>query len=224
MVPEADGKFRDSVVKWKYDKGQVANQLQFVNCQFRQDTKGYGLRHNSITFTRSSDYGALRQFLDFVKELPTTQYKHLTTIVLQDRGAKERKSDFKAVSQFCRDNPHILVKVRGADILPAKFLFDTLIAALRWKQIYREDSAFITKITSNPVLQQKLLRWNRVAVGPVPIPPTNLRMFPADETFNVEAFRRLCMADIHYYVFTRNTPGGFDSWIPWIEDWYKNGL
>jgi hypothetical protein len=64
----------------------------------------------------------------------------------------------------------------------------------------------------------------KAAVGTVLIPPSNFRMFPADETFDVAASQQLCKKDLNYYALTRGMPCGFDNWIPWMQDWYKNGL
>lgn len=220
------GKVPRGFGQWQLFDAQVANQLQFVSRSFRHETKGYGLRLNSITFTsvRNGDYGVLPQFRDFMMDLPKPRYKHLSTVVLRDRagGAMNCRWDRDAVIRICRKNPHILVKIyEGLTIMAES---EILFKALEIKQVFRRDPGFVMRITSDPVLQQQLLSIQQPALSVVPRLPANLRLFPANETFDAQAFHQLFMKDYLYSFFMSKIPGGFDSWIPWIEDWYKNGF
>ncbi|KAF1945688.1 hypothetical protein EJ02DRAFT_36333 [Clathrospora elynae] len=221
----ADGRVFTNVEEMPLIDGQIANQLQFVNHELRRETRGLGIRVNSITFTstQDGDYSVLRQFLDFTKQLPQPQHKHLTTIVLKDRGAQEWAVSLEAVSKFCRNNPRILVKMHKWKASPADMNF--VLAALEIKQVYRREPCFVTKITSDPTLQHELLEENRVALGIVSTLPANFRLFPVNDVFEEMNFRQACLDDKEYCDYFENAiSGGIDAWIPWIEEWYKNGF
>jgi hypothetical protein len=206
---------------------QVANQLRFVSKQLRRETRGLGVRFNTITFTavQHRDIGVYRQFLSFVKELPARQHKHLTTIVLKDRGAFESHSDLEDVNSFCRSNPHVLVKMHKWDARPMELAL--IDAALRVKQVYRKDPSFVTKITSDLSLQHDMLKDNQATTSLLPPMASNFRFFPmdADDGFDEKAFRRACASNDEFWEFAENTiTGGVDAWLPWIREWCKNGF
>jgi hypothetical protein len=171
------------------------------------------------------DVSVYRQFLSFVTELPVPQHKHLTTIVLKDRGAFESHSDLENMSNFCRNNPHVLVKLHRFDARPMELAFPD--AALRVKQVYRKDPSFVTKITSDLSLQHDLLMDNQATASLMPPMAANLRFFPmdADDGFDEKTFRRACAMNERFWDFAENTiAGGVDAWIPWIREWYKDGF
>jgi hypothetical protein len=102
-----------------------------------------------------------------------------------------------------------------------------LNAALRVKQVYRKDPSFVTKITSDLSLQHDLLMDNVPTVSLMPSVAANLRFFPmdADSGFEEVAFRRACATHEDFWDFAENTiTGGIDAWIPWIQEWYKDGF
>jgi hypothetical protein len=153
------------------------------------------------------------------------QHKHLTTIVLKDCGVFESHSDLEDISNFCRRNPHIHIKMHRFDARPLELAF--VDAALRIKQVIRKDPSFVTKITSDLSLQHDLLMDNQATASFMPPMAANLRFFPmdADDGLDEVAFRRACASHDAFWEFAENTiAGGVDAWMPWIREWYQDGF
>jgi hypothetical protein len=223
----ADGKVFTNLNDTPLIDGQVGNQIQYVNKMLRRETKGLGIRQNSIVFTgvKDRDVGVYRQLISFLKQLPVPQHKHLATIVLKDRGAFESHSHLEDISNFCRINPHVHIKLHRFDARPLELAF--VDAALRVKQVFRKDPSFVTKITSNLSLQHDLLMDNQATASLLPPVAANLRFFPtdADDGLDEVAFRRACASNDEFWEFAENTiTGGIDAWMPWIREWYQDGF
>jgi hypothetical protein len=223
----SDGRVFKNLDETPLIDGQVANQIQYCSRQLRRETRGLGIRHNTITFTgvRHLDVGVYWQLMSFLKDLPFPQYKHLTTIVLKQAGAFESHSKLEDVSTFCRSNPHVLIKMHRFDARPMDLIF--LDAAMRVKQVYRKDTSFVTRISSDLSLQHMLLTDNQATASLLPPMAANLRFFPtdADDGFDEVAFRRACATDDDFWEFAENAiSGGVDDWIPWMREWYRDGF
>lgn len=205
-------------------EGVIANQLQFVNRQLRKETKGLGIRVNTLIFASIKDHncGVLRRFLAFVKKLPSAQHKHLSTVILKDRGAREWAPNLEGVSRFCRSHPRVTVRMHMWKTHPIGH--DFILTAVLVKQVYRRDPLFVSNVTSDPWLQQRLLENNKKALSIVSALPANFRVFPAHDEFNETTFRHACAKDPICEDIAGTIAGGVDAWIPWIEAWFQDGF
>ncbi|KAF2134740.1 hypothetical protein P153DRAFT_402534 [Dothidotthia symphoricarpi CBS 119687] len=209
----------------RYPDYTLANQLQFVNRELHTVTKGLGLRYNLIIIRnhRELDKSVLRRFLKFI-ELSTIEHRNLTTIILKDRGAREREwvPNLESACKFCKRNPHIFIKLHQDKTRPDEVglvLYVTFI-----KHVYWRDPSFYARITEDSMLQQELQTGNQTALAIVPALPQSLRMFPAEKSFDETAFRYACCEDLDEGWIIGTIGGGIDTWILLIREWYKNGF
>jgi hypothetical protein len=59
-----------------------------------------------------------------------------------------------------------------------------------------------------------LLKHKRHALKVAPLPPTNLRLYPADMTFHGDIFKELVTNDERGAWIMQTIDGGVDAWIP----------
>jgi hypothetical protein len=209
------------------EKSIIANQLQFVCRQLRLETKGLSLRLNTITMigNEMQGQGVYKMFLNFTKTISASQHKHLRTIILRDGKDIEFAPwapSLEAVCNFCRSHPRVLVKYHQWKARPAGIPF--LLHAVSVKHIYRRDTSFVLLVTSDVALQKEFLNWDRSAIGLAPLLPQNLRMFPADDVFDEQAFRSAVEEDEVEGWIAETIAGGVNSWIVLIRNWYEKGL
>ncbi|KAF2640349.1 hypothetical protein P280DRAFT_550121 [Massarina eburnea CBS 473.64] len=94
----------------------VANQIQFVNRAFRQETRGLGLKFNVITFFPTLENYAIGVLARFLATCPSEKKDWLRAIVVdrfkQGTSSKSRlKSDQNVIFDFCRTHDKVKVEL-----------------------------------------------------------------------------------------------------------------
>ncbi|KAH7091162.1 hypothetical protein FB567DRAFT_577103 [Paraphoma chrysanthemicola] len=182
----------------------VANQLQFVNRQLRDETRGLGLRYNDIYIFCFSE--GVRSLL---KSLSHTQRTWLRRLVVrqdhtQDKSADEsthnedfRNSESKDNPEKCfgdwrrveQKYPKLAIHIYSSRSSVQSGTF--LATALMLQYNGRGNKSFVEMFSSSIDARRALAEL--AGEGGVPL-PTWARWFPWEDTFDESAFRENCAA------------------------------
>ncbi|KAH7081638.1 hypothetical protein BKA63DRAFT_550278 [Paraphoma chrysanthemicola] len=182
----------------------VANQLQFVNRQLRDEAQGLGLRCNDIY-----DFCSLESVLNFLKSLSHTQRTWLRRLVVrqdhsQDKSVDESTHDENLYNGESEDKCEkrfshwrrmeqmyfkLAIHIYSSCSLVQNGTF--LGTPLMLQYNGRGNKSFVENFSSNIDAQRALAEMAGEGGRPL---PTCVKWFPGEETFDEAAFRANCAA------------------------------
>jgi hypothetical protein len=199
----------------------IANQLQFVCRQLRSETKHLEVLYNSITLTTPQS----TTFSLFMSSLPPFFREHQHVFHLKARMSQWERKMFSGLSNFCRTYPRCTLnfhhpKLRSST--PLSIIFTALLV----KHGARKDTTFVTKVTSNHALQQKILDLlpSQIEHQLVALIPPNIIIFPYDN-FEEATFRKACGEnEVIRELLAPTLKGGIDDLVVIVKDCYMEGF
>jgi hypothetical protein len=204
-----------------------ANQLQFVCRKLRNETKGLGVRLNTIRFAAKTEGKALEQCLSFLHSLAPHHKKYIRALDIYSSTNESEITNAPELFMFCKEHPKSQVNfhfgfiehfpyyfIRGAIVLGwifGKECFLTTYASLPWKLRYR--------------IELSMLHTN-LPKRPFTTVPSNFHIFPSIKRFDERRFRSHMSLDarsrIRLMEQTLEITG--DDFVAWAENWCQNGV
>ena len=210
-----------------------ANQLQYVNKQIRSETRGLGLRYNSLTIMDIDQFHRGQRLGDFIRACPITQYQYLKQITAAiPAGAYSWNSsigrDVSFILRFCEENPHITLKWETECFRPNQWL---IVDIAVYSLLIRKSGKILEQLTSLPESQRHLKSLMPILNLTGQLSelnkdfPANLRIVPPGAKFDEGQFRELVLRDASVrHVYLPHAPGGLDSWVEIAKEVYANGI
>jgi hypothetical protein len=166
----------------------IANQLQFVCRQLHSETKHLEVLYNSITFTIPQST-TLSLFMD---SLPPFFQDHQHIFYPKAPMSQWERKMFSGLGEFCRTYPRRTLNFYHPKLLssaPLSIIFTTLLV----KHGAHKDTTFVTKVTSDYSVQQKILDLlpGQIEHQLVALIPPNGIIYPYDD-FEETTLRKAC--------------------------------
>ncbi|KAJ4375776.1 hypothetical protein N0V83_001053 [Neocucurbitaria cava] len=232
-IPEGSKPVKWSLAKeldkvyYRYD----ANQLKFVNRQLYMETRGLVLRYNQLEF------GLIVDFAEFLKCCPKHHYAHFRvlevnhSIFLPDyvynAGVPEA---VEYVLEFCRRNPHVLVRDRLMDSVESIWF---VVHFARLQLYWRRSTQLLDKVLNNsPARPVVLVVWredNDMPSRPK-IPgnlPENFRLCVKEKEVSetaLQVWREACLASPRARRILSYVEGGIDVWVQAAREIIQSGI
>jgi hypothetical protein len=215
------------------EKRPDANQLRLVNRQLRQETHGLILRYNHLRF------GNVAHLAAFLKSCPSFQFTHLRILEVSSRIYMTTKPYSVAnvgavehVYDFCRQNPHVMVKNRNGTSISAspKNLF---VWASHMEFRFRGSARLIKRIITSEIHQIYIAYWleemDMSSLSEVhAIAPPNFRIFPTErylDELDLVRFRQAVLEDPDAEDLVDNdVEGGIETWIQLLKEIVQDGI
>ncbi|CAO2654144.1 Nn.00g108770.m01.CDS01 [Neocucurbitaria sp. VM-36] len=203
-------------------KGQtIANQLQFVNWQLRNETRALGIRYNTLVFQCTTPE-ASSAFFDTLSKLKKDKIRMMIL------NLDENEHDPRMIVPFaklCGAHPRSSARIYClCACLDDSASF--LKSAIMISHTTGSDNSFAIKTSNNLAVLQMVMRtikkhpehhlWST---------PSNIRIFPRDEPFDEAVFRASCEEGfLARDVIIPRLDGGMDTLIALARDWSENGF
>jgi len=210
----------------------IANQLQFVCRQLRNETKCLTLRYNTITFADDRECQAAQDCAVFLQTLPKNHARHLNSVVIQTSNLRERPSALQSIFDFCTEYPQSLVKYylhpHCTRRDPLYYICFTLSVQ------YRFGKQFGIFDHGHPALQHicrslVIPRFSTDGLTTRLAAPLNFRIFPEfcslDEAQLRERINHTGSSSpqLNSTLFS-DIDGGMEAFVACIREWHANGI
>jgi hypothetical protein len=210
-----------------------ANQLRLVNRQLRQETHGLILRYNDLKF------GSIAYLTTFLKSCPSFQFAHLRILEVSSGIYLTTKPHAMANSEavvhifeFCRQNPHVMVRNRyGPSISasPINLVFWASCAEFRFRGSARLMKRIITSEMHHLYIEDWLRRMDIHSLSEVrATTPPNFRIFPKEKSLgelDLVRFRQAVLNNPDAKDLVDNdVEGGIETWVHLLKEIVQDGI
>ncbi|KAF1840336.1 uncharacterized protein K460DRAFT_437402 [Cucurbitaria berberidis CBS 394.84] len=201
-----------------------ANQLKYVCRRLNQETRGLGIRYNMLYF---DNFMHASWFLD---GYPEKCHGYLSLIDIAEGNVNGSWIDADAkIVKLCVDQPHVMVRERTRLLRSNdRYLVRKVICA---QYGLRASTELARRIIADEYVRGSILRdcnelfkVSMVAEIKSRV-PQNYRMFPAEESFDEQAFRK--MIKDNSFLFERLIPklnGGLECLIAVLKELFERGI
>ncbi|KAF2244818.1 hypothetical protein BU26DRAFT_568813 [Trematosphaeria pertusa] len=226
----------------KEDGGEeikATNQLQYVNCELRAETKGLGLCFNNITFEPASEDDLFEDCVQFLNEVSIRQRSRLRSLTITVYG-RQRVLHFAdsrwypLLHNFAKDYPDCQIRIctdglsQGSNYLIYRAVLLAVIT--RRDDETRRGLSIFTAMTQDLLLGELKRKYPQFFVeeylsligGPV---APNIRFFPADLVFKPDMFRSTLQRSKGFTdLIASSIAGGMDAWMERAQEIYEGGI
>lgn len=209
---------------------RVSNQLQFVCHELRSETRGLGIRFNSLIF--DGPQGILK----FIELCPPKEHRFLRKMQIRkglysknhpqpgDRGLDLPDGRHSRLFDFCTANPLMTIRnpLSGWRHDDAMFIQYAILLQMQFRKQSTRVSDFytdhVTQLRVKLVTARKVQKLQRAL-------PDNFKIFPEDQTFDEDVFTKACEADgLISGMLATVVEGGIKRWIPEVRKIYAEGV
>ncbi|KAH3953406.1 hypothetical protein HBI56_025760 [Parastagonospora nodorum] len=183
----------------------IANQLQFACWQLSDETRGLGLRCNTIRFRGHQLASPGEECASFIQMLPSTEVPHIRVLVLESLVPKKK---LQTLLDFCFDHPTVKVHVKVPS-LPFKNLLGFV---LMYEYIMGKSSPYLDSISTDISIQRhrEVLQEVCALKGYTRFSncPSNFMVYLREEILDPVGTRHAVNNDAKLSSLLSGTPGG----------------
>lgn len=202
-------------------KHTIANQLQFVCRQLTDETRGLGLRYNTIRFHGHQPASPGDECVNFIRMLPSTEVQHIRVLVLERLAPKKT---LQILLDFCFAHPTARVHVDVPE-LPFKHL---LTIVLIFEYILGKRSLYIDSIIVDVSVRRHRESIRRVCTlkgfTRFSSCPSNFLVYLREANIDSMELRHAVNNDAKLCSLISGAPGGLDAFVTFAKDIIDNGF
>ncbi|KAF2244820.1 hypothetical protein BU26DRAFT_522568 [Trematosphaeria pertusa] len=204
-----------------------ANQLQYVNRQLRQETRGFGLRCNDLSFLGDDDATSVERFAKFLDIRTFSHASSAMKRLVRDPTAWAKVKGFGINHPGARINiriPHLRLSPsfsNRVDHVPLYFLLEITSFLILARNDTRPDP-LSTGMPLMKLLAETHQPKNGRATAYWASVPSNVRFWPHEEVFDEVAFGEICSA-IGAPTLA-NFRGGLEGMVHLFRRLYREGF
>jgi hypothetical protein len=205
-----------------------ANQLQYISRKFRRETRGLGIRYNSLSFDKYTD------FLSFLNTCPFAHAQYIRQITINrslyskrlrddsDEHVDKRSKRRSELFDFCNKNASVTIRNSLKDWRQDDpwFVLITISLQIQFRGRSKLLYDFFTDQRPRELLEASYSNA-RTRAKEVPL---NVHFYPADKVFHEDIFRTAVEGNVIMRTLLADVDEGIDRWVSVAKEIYKHGI
>jgi hypothetical protein len=205
-----------------------ANQLQYVSRELRRETRGLGIRFNSLSFDKYTD------FLAFLNTCPSAHTQYIRQITINrslytkrlrndsDEHVDKRSKRRSELFDFCNKNASVTIRNSLKDWRQDDPWFVLITISLQIQ--FRGRSKLLYDFFTDQRPQELLEASYSNARTRAKEVPLNVHFYPADKVFHEDTFRTAVEGNVIMRTLLADVDDGINRWVSVAKEIYKHGI